>query len=117
MNTNSTLSLINSIQKVSPTCEVFNELDEWHNQLNQQVLSVLHINIRSMNLHWELLLIKIVNLLPKLDLLILTEINLKEEEALAFQLRNFSQINKCRTRRRGGGVIKIVFQLKISSTA
>ncbi|KAL1448505.1 hypothetical protein WDU94_005619 [Cyamophila willieti] len=66
---------------------------------------VLHINIRSIRLYWDLLCIKIKNVLSQLDLLILTEINVKEEEALSYQLRSFTQLNKCRIRRSGGGVI------------
>ncbi|KAL1448652.1 hypothetical protein WDU94_006630 [Cyamophila willieti] len=66
---------------------------------------MLHINIRSLKLNWDLLLVKIRTVLPKLDLLILTEVNVKSEEALAYQLRNFIQICKCRIRRKGGGVM------------
>ncbi|KAL1446696.1 hypothetical protein WDU94_005602 [Cyamophila willieti] len=66
---------------------------------------VLHINIRSVRLNWDLLCIKINNLLPVLDLLILTEVNLKEEEALVYQIRNYNQVNKCRILRNGGGVM------------
>ncbi|KAL1447170.1 hypothetical protein WDU94_015563 [Cyamophila willieti] len=66
---------------------------------------VLHINIRSIRTHWDLLCIKIKKLLSQLDLLLLTETNVKEEEALSYLLRPFTQINKCRIHRAGGGVM------------
>ncbi|KAL1446268.1 hypothetical protein WDU94_008929 [Cyamophila willieti] len=66
---------------------------------------VMHINIRSLRKNWDLLCIKIQGVLPKLDLLVLTEINVKEEEALSYQIRSYAQINKCRIHRSGGGIM------------
>ncbi|KAI5743957.1 hypothetical protein M8J77_024304 [Diaphorina citri] len=65
----------------------------------------MHVNIRSIRLNWDLMCIKLRDVLPKLDLLVLTEIGVKEEEALTYQLRDFEQINKCRTVRNGGGLM------------
>lgn len=102
-------SIINEIRKKVPECEVFDELDEWKEKLSyNEILTVLHINIRSIRKNWDLLYIKIVDLLPKLDLLILTEVNVKDEEAVVYQLRGHAQLNKCRIRRNGGGVIAFV---------
>lgn len=104
---NNQRNLLRSIQNIKPTCESLDELEEWRNTntTKQYVLSILHININSLKKNWDLLVIKIKNLLSELDLLILTEINIKEQEALAYHLQNFEQINKCRIRRKGGGVL------------
>lgn len=103
---NNNLSLLRSIQKEKPTCETFDEIINWQNVLNQDdVLSILHVNIMSLGTNWDLLCCKLNQVLPKLDLLILTEVNVKKHEAPSYQLRNFSQTFKCRSRRRGGGVI------------
>lgn len=106
MNLNNNWNLLRNIQRVQPTCESMDSIEEWQQTANQNLLlSLLHINIQNIKLHWDLLVIKIRTLLPDLDLLILTEVNVKAEEALAYQLRNFAQKCKCRIRRKGGGVM------------
>lgn len=101
---NNNVDLLNNIQNVVPECEILQDLSDW--KINSDIiLSILHINIRSLKLNWDLLCLKINHLLSNLDLLILTEVNVKEEEALSYQLRNFTQTSKCRIHRNGGGVM------------
>lgn len=107
------INVINSINEVPIICETHQTLDDWRETLQNGILTLLHINIRSVRNNWDLLCIKINNLLPVLDLLILTEVNLKEEEALVYQLRNYNQVNKCRILRNGGGVV-IFFKNKFT---
>lgn len=101
----SNLNLLRCIRNVQTPCLKIDEIDTWANSLNNEILSAIHININSLRSNWDLLCVIINNLLPKLDLLVLTEINVKDEESLAYQLRNFSQFSKCRICRRGGGIM------------
>ncbi|KAI5738745.1 hypothetical protein M8J77_010667 [Diaphorina citri] len=97
--------LFNNINNVTTECETCNDIDTWKYNLNNDLLTVIHINVRSIRAKWDLLCVKLEPVLNQLDVLILTEINVKEEEALAFQLENFNQISKCRVRKQGGGVM------------
>ncbi|KAI5730235.1 hypothetical protein M8J76_011622 [Diaphorina citri] len=72
-------------------------IDEWHQTINNDVLSLLHVNIKTVRAHWDLLCIKIQHVMSTLDFLILTEVNVREEEAMAYQLRNFKQTPKIKS--------------------
>lgn len=102
---NNSQNLFSSIRNIQPTCEKIDDLEKWQENLNNDILSVLHINLMNLNTNWDLLCLKIEKLLPKLDLLVLTEIKVNEEQALSYQLRNFVQFSKCRKIRKGGGVM------------
>ncbi|KAL1448412.1 hypothetical protein WDU94_012393 [Cyamophila willieti] len=66
---------------------------------------VIHWNIRSIRNHWDLICAKLEPVLPHLDVLILSEINIKEEETSCYHLENFKQLSICRASRKGGGVM------------
>lgn len=67
---NQNISLLNNINNIEQDCELLQDIKQWQNKLNDVLLSVLHINIRSLRLNWDLLCIKINDLLKKLDILI-----------------------------------------------
>uniref|UniRef100_A0A8D8QDP6 Endonuclease/exonuclease/phosphatase domain-containing protein n=1 Tax=Cacopsylla melanoneura TaxID=428564 RepID=A0A8D8QDP6_9HEMI len=46
--------------------------------------------------------------MDELDVLVLTEIRVKEEEAISYQLKGFKQTSKCRVIRGGGGIMIFV---------
>lgn len=96
--------LFNNIRNIKVHNEVLNSIDEWGVKLNNELLSILHVNVFSLDKHWNWLMIKLANILPNLDVLVFTEINLKEEQAMCYQLRHFNQISSCR-KGRGGGVM------------
>ncbi|KAI5705646.1 hypothetical protein M8J75_000561 [Diaphorina citri] len=68
-------------------------------------LTVLHINLNSIRPKWDLLCVELESVLEHLDVLVLTEIKVNEEEALAFQLRGYHQMSRCRVKNKGGGVM------------
>lgn len=102
---NNTRYLLNNITNKIPPCELLDNFLDWQNKIDNEVLTILHVNIRNTPKNWDLMCSKLNNVLPILDCLVLTEIKMKEDEAVAYQLRNFTQLNKCRTYRNGGGVM------------
>lgn len=62
MTNNRNLNYLNSIRIDTPTCnsiDTIESIDEWHASLDNDVLSLLHINIMNIETKWDLLLIKI----------------------------------------------------------
>lgn len=45
------------------------------------------------------------NIWTNIDVLVITEANVTEEEAIAYQLKDYNQYTKCRRKRKGGGII------------
>ncbi|KAI5696175.1 hypothetical protein M8J75_009252 [Diaphorina citri] len=70
-----------------------------------KIKELLHINLNSIRPKWDLLCVELKSVLEHLDVLVLTEIKVNEEEALAFQLRGYHQISRCRVKNKGGGVM------------
>lgn len=89
-----------------PDWDVFTQRTTVENESN--ALTLLHINIRSLQKHWDQLNVYLLDRLSKLDVIILTEINVDEAACQGFQLNNFSPHYLCREKRRGGGVLTFV---------
>ncbi|KAI5712787.1 hypothetical protein M8J75_011141 [Diaphorina citri] len=70
------------------------------NDVLAKIKSVIHININSLKAKWDELCIKLQSILPHLDVLIFTEIDVNSEQAVCYQLEKFHQINKCRDEKR-----------------
>lgn len=104
---NRNITLLRNIQSIKPKCDSLQTIDEWQNKLKDGMLSVLHLNIRSVKKYWDFLCLKLTHVLPSLDILVITETKLNEEEALSYQLRNFTQISKCRLAKTGGGGVMV----------
>lgn len=102
---NRNLDLLNSIKNIKIQNSQEDSLDEWNNKLNNDLLTIIHVNIRSLRKNWDWLMIKLENILPKLDVLVLSEININNEEAECYHIKNFNRISICRTYMRGGGVM------------
>lgn len=109
--------LLNSISNKKIPNEELDSLDEWNTLItnNNHLLTILHVNICSIGKHWDWLNMKINSILNNLDVLILTEVNVKSEEAKCYQIKKFNQISLCRTGR-GGGIIIFVRDTYISET-
>lgn len=84
---NRNITLLRNIQSIKPKCDSLQTIDEWQNKLKDGMLSVLHLNIRSVKKYWDFLCLKLTHVLPSLDILVITETKLNEEEALSYQLR------------------------------
>uniref|UniRef100_A0A8D9BAN7 Endonuclease/exonuclease/phosphatase domain-containing protein n=1 Tax=Cacopsylla melanoneura TaxID=428564 RepID=A0A8D9BAN7_9HEMI len=98
--------LFRNIQSITKKCETYNSIQSWKTKLtNNEIFTIIHWNIRSINKYWDLLCAKLESVLPNIDVLILSEINVKQEEALCYHLENFKQISICRASRHGGGVM------------
>jgi exonuclease III len=67
-------------------------------------INTLMINIRSMRRNWDTLMGMISNILIHIHLLILLEINVKEDELKLFEINDFNIIAKCREAQSGGGI-------------
>lgn len=82
--------------------------------------NVLHLNIRSIKINFDALLIYLHEFINSLDVIVLGEVNIKENEKCAFQLDGFNMFSLLREGRRGGGIIVYVkeginFDLEISN--
>lgn len=65
--------------------DTFLEWDETKNDSVQDrpggiALQLIHVNDRSLKKHWNLLMIYLKDILPSVEILILTEINVTEQE-------------------------------------
>ncbi|KAG7299269.1 hypothetical protein JYU34_017830 [Plutella xylostella] len=79
----------------------------WTTHLNgtQNSLNIIHINIRSMRKNFNAFLILISQCQKKLDLIILTEINIKKEELPMYRMDDFDMYSNTREIKRGGGIL------------
>lgn len=74
----------------------------------ETLLNLLHINIRSLQKHWDELILYIKDELSRLDVIILTETNIDESSCATFSIPGFSSCKLCREKRRGGGVLVFI---------
>lgn len=98
--------LINKIKNIKYNAYEHNSLEDWNKTLkDNNELTCIHINIRSLRSNWETLLANIKPYLHKIDIVVLTEVNVNEVEASVYNIQNFLKVVKCRKHRRGGGII------------
>jgi hypothetical protein len=84
---------------------VVDDLDAWLE--NKYGLIILHLNIRSLNKHWEELKIVICNQLGNFDILILSEISVQVVEEI-YCLDGYNSFCKTRKDKLGGGIMLFV---------
>ena len=70
--------------------------------------NVLSLNIRSMKLNYDQFLAYIENIICKIDIIVLCEVNIKDYERQRFLLKHFKMHTNLRSCKRGGGVIIFV---------
>jgi hypothetical protein len=72
-------------------------------------LSVLHINIRSARKNWGIFITDLLKSSISWDVIILTEINIREEEAVLYCIDGYDSFEITRsTTKRGGGILAFV---------
>lgn len=101
-------NILNNITSVTTKSEILKDIPTWQSKLNNEYLSVLHVNLMSIERKWDLLCVNLDPVIEQLDILVLTEIDVNEVQATAYQLRGFIQVSKCRVRKGGGGVMVFV---------
>lgn len=96
---------LENVKKVKINSYEYEEMDQWKLKIsNNNHLTCLHVNINSIKKHWDTLLLTLENMLSVIDVLVLTEINVVEEEASILNIPQFKQITKCRIKKPGGGL-------------
>lgn len=95
----------------------FETFSEWETHWKEAIvaspstevtLNMLHINIRSIQKHWNHLLVSLADHVDSLDILILTEINTTISNVSLYSLDGFQSFSLCRENRRGGGILMFV---------
>lgn len=81
---------------------------DWVQERPGIALQLIHVNVRSLKKHWNLLLTYLACIMPSIEILILTETNVTEQECLQFFIRGFQSFSLCRKDRKGGGVLVLV---------
>lgn len=83
----------------------WNDLYNFYNSKTpDKQLNVLSTNIRSLRKYWDSLLAYINPVIKHIDLLVLSEINLADEEASLYGIDGYRSMYKCRPNGRGGGI-------------
>lgn len=98
----------NSIFDLNCKCTAVDTVDDFLKLSNSDpnsFLNVLHLNIRSLSKHWDELEGEILPILNSLDIVILSEINIRPEQAQFYFLDDFEQFCWTREGRRGGGLM------------
>jgi hypothetical protein len=68
-------------------------------------MNIVCLNLRSIRKQWDLLITHIHDHLQHIHILILLEINIKQDEVVNYSLPNYGSIALCRTTGRGGGIL------------
>uniref|UniRef100_A0A8D8YSJ2 Uncharacterized protein n=1 Tax=Cacopsylla melanoneura TaxID=428564 RepID=A0A8D8YSJ2_9HEMI len=88
----------------------YDNFNEWSKieckTIKNNDLIIIHINIKSLsNKNFNMLKVYLEKIIKKIDIIVLTEINCKNEEMQYYGLENFNMTYKCREKRKGGGIL------------
>lgn len=73
---------------------------------NNKGINIIHINIRSLTINtFNTLQVYLENIMKKLDVIVLTEINCKKEQMFLFELNGYKMNYVCRENGKGGGIL------------
>lgn len=111
--TSNIFRIFENLKNIKYDSHVLPNLDQLNDELNENnILTCIHVNIKSLRAHWDYVMIRLEKLLDIVDVLVFTEVDVKEEEALSYQINNFEQIVKTRMAKSknnklksGGGII------------
>lgn len=67
--------------------------------------NILHLNIRSLRKHFNQLLVLINQSKSQIDVIVLSEVNIKEDEVSCYNVNGYSTYSKTRESTRGGGLL------------
>lgn len=76
-----------------------------HTLTQQQDLTIININIRSLRKHWDTLLSRLTPIIHNVDIIVLTEINISTDETNNYNIQGFNAEFKCRLTGNGGGIL------------
>lgn len=82
-------------------------INTWQNDLRKgkESLHILHLNICSLRKHFNELLTLTKNCLDNIDIICLTEVNVKKYELCLYNIEGFNLYSKTREKQRGGGIV------------
>lgn len=72
---------------------------------DEKYLRVLHLNIRSLRKHFNELLVFLKGYTEFINVLVLSEVNIKAEEVSMYQIEGYNLFAKTREKTRGGGLL------------
>lgn len=85
----------------------YNNLAVWSNSIKNKnkEIDIVHLNIRSLRKQFAELLVMLNQCDEKIDLLILSEVNVKQEELSFYSIPGYNMHSNTREESRGGGVL------------
>jgi hypothetical protein len=85
-------------------------LDIWNNEIKSHTLSlhIIHINIRSLRKNFNELQLLLSGCIDRIDIIALTEVNIREQELPLYKLENYDTHVMTRETSRGGGILVYV---------
>lgn len=88
----------------------YENIETWRRYINdkQHEIDIVHLNIRSLRKNFGELLVLINNCLGKLDVIILSEINIKRDELSFYAINGYNLYANTRENKRGGGVLMYI---------
>lgn len=88
--------------------KIYENIEEWKNEEmknNKNNFNILHVNVRTMSQNkFDLLNIYLNDIIKKIDILVVTEFNCKDEENYHYKIQNFNLNTLSREKRKGGGI-------------
>lgn len=84
-----------------------------NHEFNDNNVNIIHINVMSIRKNWLNLVAYLNDVLKYIDIIVLTELKIKEENVDVFNLDGFEQFTRCRVDGRGGGIAAYVRQCYI----
>lgn len=102
----SNYNLLNNIQNVIIDSQDFEEVVQWKQNIKENNhLTCVHLNIKSIRKYWDTFLLAVEPVLDQIDVMVLTDVNAKDEEVSVYKLEGFMQIRKCRLKGLCGGIV------------
>lgn len=86
-------------------CKNFDTFSQAVTTFNKSGIYIFHLNIRSINKHFDKLKLCLNYLLIHLNILVLTEVNLHEDVGNFYNLDGCKAFKRLRINKRGGGII------------
>lgn len=87
--------------------QTYRTMNEWNKKdnNNKKLLNLIHINIKTIRKYWDTLKILLTEIKYNVDILIVTEINIKDEDEMdLYNIQGYDKTFECRENRTGGGI-------------
>lgn len=88
----------------------FTDINTWSTYVNtnETKIQIVHINICSIRKHFNQLKVLLHKTLNHLDVLCLTEINIRQDQVAMYTIDGFNMFSQTREKKRGGGILVYV---------